>query len=309
MTLTLYPDVVESRFGGTVTDYLNYVSVECGLSGNSRLSYERDLRAFIGHCGPDRTLESIEGNDIAAYIAGLAERGLSPRSRTRMFVSLRCFFRFCCTEGGLRHDPTQYSDCPKVWRYLPHDLSPAEVSRLLEAEDGDSLQSIRNRAILEMFYATGARVSEICDMKTHDIDFDERTVRLTGKGSKQRMTPLGVPAVDAILRYINGPRTVLTLRNHDSRPTWLFISRTGRRMVRESVFRVVKAAAAKAGIVKNVYPHLLRHSFATHMLEGGANLRVVQLLLGHASLETTEMYTHVHRPHLVEAYANFHPRA
>ncbi len=113
----------------------------------------------------------------------------------------------------------------------------------------------------------------------------------TGKGSKQRMTPLGVPAVDAILRYINGPRTVLTLRNHDSRPTWLFISRTGRRMVRESVFRVVKAAAAKAGIVKNVYPHLLRHSFATHMLEGGANLRVVQLLLGHASLETTEMYT------------------
>lgn len=309
MTSALYSDITDSCFAQAITNYLNYARVECGLADNSLISYERDLRAFISFFGGERTLESIEGQDIAAYIAWLAERGLSPKSRARMFVSLRCFFRFCCNEGSLEHDPTQYSDCPKVWRHLPHDLSPGEVTLLLEAESGDDVHSIRNRAILEVFYATGARVSEICDLKMGDVDFEERTVRLLGKGSKERMTPLGKPAIEAILRYVNGPRNILMARNPAGRQLWLFVSRTGRRMVRESVFRVVKAAAARAGIAKNVYPHLLRHSFATHMLEGGANLRAVQMLLGHASLETTEIYTHVHRPHLVEAYANFHPRA
>ncbi len=306
---TVYAEVAGSCFSEQVSSYLNYIYAECGLSDNSITAYERDLRAFISYCGNERPLASLTGDDIAEYIAWLVERGLSPKSRTRMFVSLRCFFRFCCCNGLLRKDPTQHSDCPKVWRHLPHDLSPDEVSRLMEAENGDDLHSIRNRAILEMFYATGARVSEICGLRLNDIDFDERTVRLLGKGAKERMTPLGTPALDAIRRYLNGPRTTLVKRNRTGQNIWLFVSRSGRRMVRESVFRVVKAAALKAGIVKNVYPHLLRHSFATHMLEGGANLRAVQMLLGHASLETTEIYTHIHRPHLVEAYTACHPRA
>ncbi len=306
---TLYPDVAASRFSRTIADYLDYSRVECGLAANSLLSYERDLRAFISYLGDKKDLKSVKGGDVSAYIGWLAERGLSPKSRARMFVALRCFFRFCCGEGILTQDPTRYSDCPKVWQHLPYDLSPNEVSRLLEAEVGEDIQSIRNRAILEMFYATGARVSEICDLKVGDVDVSERTAKLFGKGSKERMTPLGVPAVDAVTRYLNGARSVYKSRNRIAAPPWLFMSRTGRRLVRESVFRVVKAAALKAGITKNVYPHLLRHSFATHMLEGGANLRAVQILLGHSSLETTEIYTHVHRPHLVEAYANFHPRA
>jgi len=305
----LYPDVADSRFAHAITNYLDYGRVECGLAANSLLSYERDLRAFISYLGVDRELESITGKDVSAYIAWMSERGLSPKSRARMFVSLRCFFRFCCSEGVLTQDPAQFSDCPKIWRHLPHDLSPAEVTRLLEAESGEDVHSLRNRAILEMFYATGARVSEICDLKVTDVDLDERTVRLLGKGSKERMTPLGKPAVDAVERYLTGARGILKSRSSAGHPPWLFVSRTGRRMVRESVFRVVKTAAAKAGISKNVYPHLLRHSFATHMLEGGANLRAVQMLLGHSSLETTEIYTHVHRPHLVEAYSTFHPRA
>lgn len=307
---TVYAEMAESRFAEAAATYLDYARVECGLAANSLLSYNRDLRAFVSYLGNDREVDSVQGKDVSEYIAWLSERGLCPKSRARMFVALRCFFRFCHTERLTSHDPTQFSDCPRVWRHLPHDLTPHEVSRLLEAESGDDLQSIRNRAILEVFYATGARVSEVCGMKTSDLNLEDRTVRLFGKGSKERMTPLGRAAVDAVSRYLEGTRDILKLRNRaDSSHGWLFVSRTGRRMVRESVFRLVKAAAAKAGITKNVYPHLLRHSFATHMLEGGANLRAVQILLGHSSLETTEIYTHIHRPHLVEAYHNFHPRA
>jgi tyrosine recombinase XerD len=305
----LYPSLAGSRLESAARTFLGFARVECGLAANSLESYDRDLRAFASFIGADRDVESISGGDVSAYIGWLAERELCPKSRARMFVCLRCFFKFCLNEKIITHDPTQYSDCPKVWRHLPHDLSPREVTRLLAVENGEDAQSLRNRAILEMFYATGARVSEVCDLKIGDVDLEERTVKLFGKGSKQRMTPLGVPAMEALRRYLDGPRTILATRNGSGDAGRLFLSRTGKRLVRQSVFRIVKAAALKAGITKNVYPHLLRHSFATHMLEGGANLRAVQMLLGHSSLETTEIYTHVHRPHLVEAYSAFHPRA
>lgn len=305
----LYPDLAGTDFAQAVAAYLDYGRVECGMAENSLLSYRRDLRAFASYVGEHRPIDSITGDDVSGYIHWLAERGLCPGSRTRMFVALRCFFRFCRGDGLVEHDPTQYTDCPRVWRHLPHDLSPREVTSLLEAENGDDAQSMRNRAILEMFYATGARVSEICNLKISDVDLIERTVRLFGKGSKERMTPLGRASIEAVERYLEAGRGSLCLRRQARDMGWLFVSRTGRQLLRESVFRVVKAAAAKAGITKNVYPHLLRHSFATHMLEGGANLRAVQILLGHAALDTTEIYTHVHRPHLMAAYADFHPRA
>lgn len=306
----VYPPLSGSRISVAAKLFLDYARIECGLSENSLTSYERDLRAFADYLGPDKAVDSVAGNDIVDYIEWLVARELCPKSRARMFVALRCFFRFCHVEKLTRTDPSQYADCPKVWRNLPHDLSPGEVERLLHAESGDDPQSIRNRAILEVFYATGARVSEVCDLRVTDIDLAEKTIKLFGKGSKQRMTPLGRAAVEALSRYLDGPRLVLSTRSRSADdPGWLFLSRTGRRLLRESVFRLVKAAAARAGLTKNVYPHLLRHSFATHMLEGGANLRAVQILLGHASLETTEIYTHVHRPHLVRAYQDFHPRA
>ncbi len=306
MQLT-YPRL--SNLAEPVRHYLHYMRVECGAAANTIESYERDLRAFSTYLG-DRNWSQVDGNSISEYIGWMAERGLSPKSRARMFVALRCFFKFCLSEGLAQHDPTQFSDCPKVWRHLPHDLSPGEVERLLHAESGDDPLSIRNRAILEVFYACGARVSEVCNLKIEDVDLEERTIKLFGKGSKQRMTPLGRASVEAIARYLNGPRVILSTRCREGfEEGRLFLSRTGRKLLRESVFRLVKAAALKANIEKNVYPHLLRHSFATHMLEGGANLRAVQVLLGHASLDTTEIYTHVHRPHLVAAYVNFHPRA
>lgn len=303
-----YPELANSRFSRAVAAYMDFARVECGMAENSLESYRRDLRAFVSYVGAGRRLESVSDVDVAGYIRWLSERGLCPRSRARMFVALRCFFRFCLNEKLLPHDPTRFTDCPKVWRHLPNDLTPSEVTRLLEAESGADALSVRNRAILEMFYATGARVSEVCDLKLKDVDLTERTVRLFGKGSKERMTPLGRAAIEAVTRYLQTGRGSLGVASAND-GGWLFVSRTGRRLLRESVFRVVKTAAMKAGITKNVYPHLLRHSFATHMLEGGANLRAVQILLGHSALETTEMYTHVHRPHLVAAYEGYHPRA
>ena len=304
----VYPDLEAATFVEPVRRYLDFARVECGLAENSIESYDRDLRCFSLYLGPERPIESVTGDDISSYIEWLSIRGLCPKSRARMFVALRCFFRFCHLEKIVPSDPSQYADCPKVWKHLPYDLSPNEVEMLLLAETGDSVQSIRNRAILEVFYATGARVSEVCGLKLSDIDLDERTIRLFGKGMKQRMTPLGLAAVESLERYLSCLRLERPSGGF-SRDDGLFLSRTGRKLVRESVFRLVKLAALKSGLIRNVYPHLLRHSFATHMLEGGANLRSVQILLGHAYLETTEIYTHVHRPHLVEAFSNFHPRA
>lgn len=306
---TLYPPLATTSLEASGCLFLQYARIECGLSDNSIESYERDLRAFASFLGAECEVDKVTGDDITAYVSWLAERGLCPKSRARMFVALRCFFRFCHIEKITQSDPSQSTDCPRVWRHLPHDLSPGEVKRLLEAEKGDDPLSLRNRAILEVFYATGARVSEVCSLKTHDINLIERTIKLSGKGSKQRMTPLGAAAVETLAAYIDGLRSVFLSPQAGGDSGWLFLSRTGRRLLRENVFRVVKKAALKAGIVKNVYPHLLRHSFATHMLEGGANLRAVQILLGHSFLETTEIYTHVHRPHLVESYGSFHPRA
>lgn len=302
-----YHDLSSASFGLAAKSYLNYIRVECGLSANTLESYERDLRAFQSYLPDGTTIGKIKGREISEYIGWMADRDLSPTSRVRMFVTLRCFFRFCEFEGIIPDDPSRFNECAKVWRHLPNDLSPREVNNLLMAETGATRQSMRNRAILEVFYATGARVSEVCDIKVSDVDLENNTIRLLGKGTKERMTPLGKAAIQAIERYLGQARDAL--RPQGVNPIWLFLSRTGRHMDRANVYRVVKTAAAKAGITKNVYPHLLRHSFATHMLEGGANLRAVQILLGHSSLETTEIYTHIHRPHLTETYETYHPRA
>lgn len=303
----LFEDLGTTPFDLAVKAYLVYIRSECGLSDNTIESYGRDLRAFLEYFGAGTPPASIIGDDISEYIGWMAERGLEPSSRVRMFVSLRCFFQFCAMDGIVSEDPTRFNECAKVWRHLPHDLTPREVTDLLAAGDSAATFPFRNRAILEMFYATGARVSEVCAVKVSDIDLEARTVRLFGKGSRERMTPLGVPAIEAVRQYLREERPKLVPCR--TLPVWLFLSRTGKPLERTGVFRVVKAAALRAGITKNVYPHLLRHSFATHMLEGGANLRAVQILLGHAMLETTTIYTHVHRPHLSDAYDEFHPRA
>lgn len=286
--------------------FLQYLKVECGLARNTLMAYGRDLSTFASMFPERREPTTVTGEDIVEFLATLAERHLQPVTRARMLVTLRVFFRFCVGEGLAGQDPCTIADAPKLWKHLPHDLSPDEVEGLMNAEKGRTPQSLRNRAILEVFYATGARVSEVADIKLNDISLTEQTVRLHGKGNKERMVPIGKPAREAVGAYLSDVRPLLC-RHRDERH--LFLSRTGRRLDRENIFRIVKRAALMAGITKNVYPHLLRHSFATHMLEGGANLRVVQALLGHEDLATTEVYTHVHQKRAFAIYEEFHPRA
>lgn len=297
---------VKAEFPG-INDFLYYLSAECMLAKNSILAYERDLHrlaAFLLRNGIS-TPEAVHTEEIIDFIASLCEEGLEPTSRARMLVAVRMYYRFLLSEKMVRHDPCLAVDQPKLWRYLPHELSPDEVKALLEVEDGHDPLSVRNRAVLEVFYATGARVSELCALRVRDVDLEQQKIRVFGKGSKVRLCPLGRAAREALAYYSD----LRGLYDKGRGNPFFFLSKSGRGLERVAIFRVVKAAALKAGITRNVYPHLLRHSFATHMLRGGAHLRAVQSLLGHADLATTEIYTHVSNAAKNSEYFKHHPRA
>lgn len=288
-----------------INDFLYYLSGECLLAHNTILAYERDLRrlaTFLLQNGIDAPAQ-VHMEEVVDFIASLCEEGLEPTSRARMLVAVRMFFRFLLTERKIEHDPCLAVDQPKLGRYLPHELSEQEVENLLRAEDGHDPLSVRNRAILEVFYATGARVSEVCGLRVQDVDLDQQKIRVLGKGSKVRLCPLGQAAREAISYYAD----LRGLYDKGRGCPKFFLSKSGKPLERVAVFRVVKAAALKAGVTRNVYPHLLRHSFATHMLRGGAHLRAVQELLGHADLMTTEIYTHVSCDEKNDEYFQYHP--
>ncbi len=289
-----------------VREFLEHLRVECGLAENTLLAYKHDLASlaeWLLRAGIENPAE-VTGDELVDYAAELARKGLAPTSRARAIVASRMYYKFLVMEKILTVNPTDFIDQPRLFKYLPQELSPVEVEALLQAETGEGALADRNRALLELFYATGARVSELCGARVVDIDLKERFIRLKGKGGKERMTPITRTAAEVVGVYLYGARLEL----ERSEQPYLFLSRTGRKLDRVNVFLLVKRLALKAGITKNVYPHLLRHSFATHMLEGGANLRAVQMLLGHADLATTEIYTHVHDKRKFAAYHQFHPR-
>ncbi|MFH0911273.1 MAG: site-specific tyrosine recombinase XerD [Planctomycetota bacterium] len=287
--------------------FLNYCRVECRLSGNTLLAYRRDLAAFTGWMASRKfRWGALTPEKIGAFFADLARGGQKASSRARALVTIRMFFRFAANEKLLAQDPAANLESPKIWKNLPRFLSVAEAAALLESETGSSPLALRNRAVLEVLYACGARAREVCDALLSWYSPEEGRLRLRGKRCKDRIVPLGKPAQEALAAYLNAGRPILTR----ARPSpHLFVSQRGRPLARETVWRIVQGAARKAGIRGRVYPHLLRHSFATHLLDGGANLRVVQELLGHADVSTTEIYTHVEAERLRAAYRAFHPRA
>ena len=289
-----------------ISEFLAYMRVECGLADNTIIAYRRDLEnmAAYFYSANISTPGEVQGSDIVNYAAELSRNNLAPTSRARAMVACRMYYKYLVSERIITINPTDFVDQPKLFKHLPQELSPDEVKNLLKAEDGLGNLPDRNRAIMELFYATGARVSEICGIRMVDLNLKERFVRLMGKGGKERMTPITRVAAAVIGNYIDAARKELDKNNSP----YLFLSRTGKKLDRINIFLLVKRLAVKAGITKNVYPHLLRHSFATHMLEGGANLRAVQMLLGHADLSTTEIYTHVHDKRKFSIYHQFHPR-
>jgi len=284
--------------------FLTYLTTECGLSANTVNSYRRDVSRFLRFIEPSDPCE-IDTERVERFLQLEKKRGLEVSSVARALVAVRMFYRFLAGEGLASDAAVATIEAPKIWKKLPDFLTVQEVARLLDEPKGRSVYAVRDRAILEAFYAAGARVAEVARLKVQDLKLDLGLVLLFGKGSKERVVPLGRPAVKAIEDYLRHARPKLAKPASDDT---LFIGARGEQLSRIHIWRIVKKYAGLAGIRKNVHPHTLRHSFATHLLEGGADLRTVQEMLGHSSIATTQIYTHVDRNRLKAVHRKFHPR-
>jgi len=285
-----------------IAEYLGSLSAERGLSPATVAAYRRDLTAYA------RFLDGVEPTPerVSGFVGSLAGRGLAPATIARAVAAVRGFHRFLVREDLAAADPTQLLESPRRGRALPKALGVDDVARLLDAPDPSTVGGRRDRALLEFLYATGARVAEVVALDQHDLDIEEGTALLTGKGGKQRFVPVGRHARAALRAYLPDR---LALRRTGADDGAVFLNLRGRRLSRGGVWEILKRQARRAGITPDrVSPHVLRHSTATHMVEGGADLRTVQELLGHASISTTQVYTRVSPRHLLEVYAASHPR-
>ena len=291
-----------------IDQFLDYVALERGLSDNTREAYERDLKSFAAFAerrGVGSPHE-VSRKNILDYLTAERERGLSVNSVSRRLVALKVFFAYLQREDLLDSNVTEAMDSPRLWRILPGVLSMKEVDRLLASAVGDDRISIRDRALLELMYATGLRVSEVASLKLDDIHFDSGCLRCTGKGGKIRVVPFGGRAREELERYLaqGRPRFAGEKTGRE-----VFLTYRGKPFSRKGLWKLIRGYAGRAGISKVVSPHTLRHSFASHLLANGAPLRVIQEMLGHADIATTQIYTHVDEGRLRAVHAQYHPRA
>lgn len=287
--------------------FADYLAFERGLSARTLEAYGRDVARLIRYLS-DRGIvrpQDVTRLELRDHVYSLKDRGLAPTSIRRALSSMRAYFAFLLEEEVIETDPTEQIESPRVWRTLPGVLSRRETERLLEAPDPSDPLHWRNRAVLELLYATGMRVSELVGLLLRSLDLDERTCLVYGKGAKERMVPFGRPARRALVRYLRDVRPELERGRGQGA---VFVSARGRPLTRMAVWTIVRKARDRAGIEKPVSPHTLRHSCATHLLEGGADLAVVQELLGHVDIATTEIYTHVDREYVHEMHRTHHPR-
>ena len=288
-------------------DFLSYLRSECHLSENTISAYHHDFNRFLGWLG-SRRLSSLTVNHLSDYVASLQDHGLAPTSVSRNIVATRTFFRFLQLEGTVRDNPADLLLTQKNWQRIPEVLSPKQIDQFLRSPRKTDTFWQRDVAILEVLYATGCRASEVCSLRMKDLSLEEKHLQCEGKGGKQRMVPIGQRAIRAITIYCDELRSTLASRRSPESET-LFLSRTGQAVDRIQLWRLVKRYARRAGIHTKISPHSLRHSFATHLLAGGADLRLVQEMLGHASIQTTQIYTHVDKSRLQRVHQQFHPRA
>lgn len=293
-----------------IQEYENYLKLERSLSPNSVEAYVRDvskLKQFLELMGSELTPLQISMVELQNFIEYINELGMSAFSQARIISGLKSFYKFLLYEGELDADPTELLEAPKLGRKLPDTLSVEEIDQILSAIDHSTPEGMRNRAMLETLYSSGLRVSELISLKMSNVHADVGFLRIFGKGSKERLVPIGREALKYIKIYMDEVRVHLDIKHgHEG---FLFLNRNGKQLSRQMVFIVIKNLVEKAGIKKTISPHTFRHSFATHLIEGGADLRAVQEMLGHESITTTEIYTHLDRDYLKQVIQEFHPRS
>lgn len=288
-----------------IDEYLNYLTVEKGLSPNTLEAYSRDIYRYLESLKEGKDLLSAEPEDIFKYLKGLSERGLKTRSYVRALVALRGLYKYLLMEGHIKKSPTLKIDIPRFHKKLPGVLTIEEVEALLNAPDTKKVKGLRDKAMLELLYATGLRVSELLNLKVDSVNLEVGYIITLGKGSKERVIPMGEVARNWVKEYMERVRPSFL---KDSSTPFVFLNPSGRRMSRQGFWKIVRGYARGLNIKKPITPHTLRHSFATHLLENGADLRAVQTMLGHADISTTQVYTHINRERLKEIHRQFHPR-
>jgi integrase/recombinase XerD len=293
----------------SIDAFIRFLAVERGLSENYQLSTQRSLSEFAQWCGAKKKISHPRTVTLAVLSEYLGDRkraGLSAASIKLVVVALKIFFRFLAAKRIIQRDPSEALALPRIERYLPETLNELQVEQFLEKIDTKAVHGLRDRAIIELLYASGLRISELAKARLEDFNFEQRVVRVTGKGNKTRLVPVGRKACEALAAYFSAERPKLVKPRTSSE---IFLSERGTKLTTARVWQIVKKHAQRAGVKKNVYPHLLRHSFATHLLSNGADLRIIQELLGHADISTTQVYTHVDQQRLKAVHRQFHPRA
>ena len=286
--------------------FLEYLAVEKGLARNTILSYARDIRKFLGFVKAGKLAwNRVPEETVVRFIHKESRAGLSARSLARLISALRSFYKFLLLSGFVKMDPSSQLTTPSTWRSLPKFLTVKEVEELLRAPDDKKPRGVRDRAMLEVLYGSGLRVSELASLRLAEVNLEDGFLVCRGKGGKERIVPLGRSACDAAKRYLAEVRPLVVSGERDE----LFLSRRGKPFSRQGLWKLIRQHAREAGLAAKISPHILRHSFATHLLERGADLRSVQLMLGHSQITTTQIYTHVSRERLRRVYDRFHPRA
>jgi integrase/recombinase XerD len=292
-----------------IKSFLTYLRLEKSLAKNSIEAYERDVRKLASFCeglNPIQLPKQVDANTIRLFIKTITEIGLSATSQARILSGLKAFFNFLFLEKEIIVDPTEFIDSPRLGRKLPDVLSIEEMNKILEGIDLSRKEGHRNRAMLEVMYSCGLRVSELTDFRISCIYYDEGFIRVIGKGNKERLVPIGDEALKWMSIYLKQDRVHFPIQH--GQEDFAFLNLRGKKISRMSVFNIIKDAVERLGIKKQISPHTFRHSFATHLVEAGADLRAVQEMLGHASITTTEIYTHLDRLRLKEEILSFHPR-
>jgi integrase/recombinase XerD len=295
-----------SRFNPYLNQFLNYLLAERSISKLSAEFYNNDTIQFLSTLAASTSIKNIQESDLVQYIAQLHSLRLASASISRKITSIKMFFRFLVAENIIRNDPSENIEMPKVSKKLPSVLSVQEIAQIINQANTRDAKDMRAKAIFEMLYASGLRASELLSLQIDDVSFNDGFIRVLGKGDKERIVPVGKPALTALRNYYNHGRRELV---KDKISPYFFVNTHGKKLSRMGLHKILKQYVKKAKITKRVTPHIFRHSFATHLLEGGANLRAVQEMLGHANIATTQIYTHIDREYLKEVYKTFHPRS